>query len=121
MSGLDAYRYEQEEKMRISSAIHDLIDDLVFFSYERKAKNKGEKYANTHEFFGVAYEEMDELRENYKCVKSLFKILCKDLRTLPEKEMAFRDKIKHLDVYLMLLIEEVVDLRVCCGKYLNRF
>jgi hypothetical protein len=121
MSGLDAVRYEQEEKERIRESIHARIDELVQFSYEKKAKSKGEKYASTHEFFGIAYEEMDELRENYKCVKSLFKILCKDLRTLPDKEMAFRDKIKYLDVYLMLLIEEVVDLRVCCSKYLNRF
>lgn len=121
MSGLDAYRYEQEEKERIREAIHTRIDELVQFSYEQKAKSKGEKYASTHEFFGVAFEEMEELKENYKCVKSLFKILCKDLRALPEKEMTFRDVVKHLDGYLMLLIEEVVDLRVCCSKFLNRF
>lgn len=121
MSGLDAYRYEQEEKARIREAIHARIDELVRFSYDQKAKSKGEKYASTHEFFGVAFEELEELKEIYKCVKSLFKILGKDLQTLPDKEMTFRDKVKHLDVYLMLFIEEVVDLRVCCSKYLNRF
>jgi archaellum component FlaC len=121
MSGLDAYRQQQEEKARIREAIHARIDELVRFSFEQKAKSKGEKYASTHEFFGVAFEEMEEIKENYKCVKSLFKILCKDLRTLPDKEMAFRDQVKHLDVYLMLLIEEAVDLRVCCSKFLNRF
>ena len=121
MSGLDAYRQRQEEKARIREAIHARIDELVQFSYDQKAKSKGEKYASTHEFFGVAFEEMKELKENYKCVKSLFKISGEYLQKLPGKEMNFRDNIKHLDIYLMLLIEEAVDLRVCCGKYLNRF
>jgi hypothetical protein len=121
MSGLDAYRQQQEEKARIREAIHDLIDDLVFFSYERKAKNKGEKYANTHEFFGVAYEEMFELKNEYKCAKTLMNVLGENLQDSPEKTARFANSVKHLDDYLSSLIEEAIDLKVCCGKFLGKF
>lgn len=121
MSGLDAVRYEQEEKKRIREVIHARIDELVQFSYEKKAKGKGEKYASTHEFFGIAFEEMFELKNEYKCAKVLMNVLGESLQDSPGKTARFASSVKHLDDYLSSLIEEAIDLKVCCGKFLNRF
>lgn len=121
MSGLDAYRIEKEEKALIRELIHTHIDELVQFSYEKKAKSKGEKYASRHEFFGVAYEEMFELKNEYKCAKTLMNVFGENLQDSPEKTARFANSVKHLDDYLSSLIEEAIDLKVCCGKFLGKF
>ena len=99
----------------IADKANEAIQQAVCYELQNIVKNHGAVYASEHEAYAVLLEEVEEAKEEYKCMKIWLKAAWRNIRDNQNLDIT----VKEIKEHAMELIKESVQCAAVCERFLE--
>lgn len=99
----------------IAEKAEEAIEKAVAYELQNIVKKYGAVYASNHEAYAVLLEEVEEAKEEYKCMKIWLKAAWRNVKDNQDLEII----VKKIKEHAIELIKESVQCAAVCERFIE--